>query len=218
MLFLGVHWKGKETIVKPTVKKAFGMVILVAIATVIIATVVVNGAVPAFKLTRPQNSAAEESIADHPYQEPIANLIRVYNPNIPQEDMEEIILAILEASETYEVDARLLTALIAVESGFQRHAVSSRGARGLTQITPDKCVEKDWRDIRVNVSIGTAYLKQQVNSFGTLSQALAAYNAGPGRARKGPEYYPRETRLYIKRVLRIYEQLLQNTDETKRPS
>ncbi|HEX2953170.1 MAG TPA: transglycosylase SLT domain-containing protein [Bacillota bacterium] len=158
---------------------------------------------------RPQLSG--EKTTEHPWAQPIAFFIHQYNPHMSQNEVDEIVKAVMASSEEYKLDPRLMIALIAVESGFERRAVSSRGARGLTQITPDKCQEQDWTNVYHNVSKGTAYLKEQIKAFPSVSMALAAYNAGPGRARMGPQYYPRETRLYIKKVLSIYESLLQTT-------
>ena len=42
-----------------------------------------------------------------------------------------------EAASRHGVDAELIKAIIAVESGYQRGAVSPRGALGLMQITPE---------------------------------------------------------------------------------
>lgn len=134
---------------------------------------------------------------------------------MPQSEVDEIVRAVMASSARYKIDPRLMVALIAVESNFERHAVSSRGARGLTQITPEKCRPQDWSNIYHNVATGTAYLKEQLDAFSSVSMALAAYNAGPGQARRGPAYYPRETRLYIQRVLRLYERLLQTTSNEK---
>ena len=140
--------------------------------------------------------------------------IGLYNPRMSEEEIHEIVDAVMESAQQHQIEPQLLMALIAAESGFRRYAISSRGARGLTQIMPDKC-EQDWTDIKFNVSRGSSYLKEQLDRFSSISTALAAYNAGPSRARKGPDYYPRETRLYIKKVLRIYEELLQTTKKSE---
>ena len=42
-----------------------------------------------------------------------------------------------ENAQAFEIDEALLYALIKSESGFDKNAVSSVGAKGLTQITPD---------------------------------------------------------------------------------
>ncbi|HHT49621.1 MAG TPA: lytic transglycosylase domain-containing protein [Firmicutes bacterium] len=149
------------------------------------------------------------------YQEGMANdplikiekFIRSHYPGIPQTDLEEITIAVLEASAKYHVDSYLILSLIAAESSFRKTAVSRKGARGLTQLMPDKCQDFDWRDIKGNVFRGTEYLRQQLERFGTIQLALAAYNAGPTRIARSTEW-PRETRHYVKKVTEYYQDLI----------
>ena len=133
--------------------------------------------------------------------------IRHYQPALSQADLDEIILGILEASERHKIDPRLITSLIAAESGFRKTAVSRKGARGLTQVMPDKINGFDWREARPNIDCGTAYLRKMLDRFNSVPLALAAYNAGPTRIAKNEEW-PRETRFYVSQVLTNYENLL----------
>ncbi len=136
----------------------------------------------------------------------IESFIRIYQPALSRADLDEILLGILESSERYRIDPRLITSLIAAESGFRRTAVSRKGARGLTQIMPDKIKGFDWREARPNIDCGTAYLRQMLDRFNSVPLALAAYNAGPTRIAKNKEW-PRETRFYVSRVLANYKEL-----------
>jgi hypothetical protein len=52
----------------------------------------------------------------------------------PQTD-DQLAAAILKVAKDFDIDARLLTALISHESGFDARAVSPTGAVGLTQLT-----------------------------------------------------------------------------------
>lgn len=133
--------------------------------------------------------------------------IRNYQPALSQGDLNEIMMGILESSERYRIDPRLITSLIAAESGFRKTAVSRMGARGLTQVMPDKIDGFDWREARPNINCGTAYLRKMLDRFNSVPLALAAYNAGPTRIAKNDEW-PRETRFYVSRVLTNYEELL----------
>jgi soluble lytic murein transglycosylase-like protein len=56
-------------------------------------------------------------------------------------------------------------------------------------------------DPRQNLLGGAKYLDQQLQSFGNEMAALAAYNAGPNRIRRGS--LPPETREYVKKVLAV---------------
>lgn len=119
------------------------------------------------------------------------------------------------------INFALLKALVAVESGFNRHAVSPAGAVGLMQIMPNTArglglrstskgsVEQQLTNPTTNVRLGTRYLQQMLRQFGgRVDLALAAYNAGPGAVRKRMAIpnYP-ETQNYVRTILAIYQTL-----------
>ena len=57
-----------------------------------------------------------------------------------------------------------------------------------------------------NIDGGSRYLRQMINTFdGNLYKALLAYNAGPNNIANG--IYPRESKVYAKRVLNEYIRL-----------
>ncbi len=140
----------------------------------------------------------------------IEQFILACHPRLDEDDLQEIILGVMESGEKYKIDPRLIISLIAAESGFRKTAVSRMGARGLTQLMPDKITGFDWREIKPNIDHGTAYLRKMLDRFNSVSLALAAYNAGPTRIAAGGEW-PRETRFYVQRVLNNYEELLAAT-------
>jgi soluble lytic murein transglycosylase-like protein len=102
---------------------------------------------------------------------------------------------------------QLLHAVIAVESGYDARAVSSKGALGLMQLMPATARRfgvADAFDPQQNLAGGAAYLKWLLDRFGgDLELTLAAYNAGEGAvARAGHRVPPfAETRAYVPRVL-----------------
>jgi soluble lytic murein transglycosylase-like protein len=124
-----------------------------------------------------------------------------------------------EASRANGIDAELLKALIATESGFDEHAVSPKGAVGLMQVMPataqrygvtgDKKtpLARKLADPRTNIRTGTKYLRHLLDVFeGKLDLALAAYNAGEGAVQRAGNRVPNfpETRNYVKTVLQLY--------------
>lgn len=120
---------------------------------------------------------------------------------------------IAAAADANGIDRLLLTALVRQESNFKPDAVSRSGAGGLTQIMPgtarglglrvDAKRKVDERMIPAKaLDAGARYLKAQLDRFGKIKLALAAYNAGPRpviRYRGLPPY--RETRNYVRKVV-----------------
>ena len=104
------------------------------------------------------------------------------------------------------VDAKLVRAVIQVESAYQERARSRKGAMGLMQLMPAIARQyqvADPYDPKANIEAGIKHLKSLLERF-PLALALAAYNAGEAavaRFRGVPPY--RETRDYVSRILNI---------------
>jgi soluble lytic murein transglycosylase-like protein len=129
--------------------------------------------------------------------------------------------AIIEhAAVSSALEANLLRAVIVVESGFNSHAVSKRGAVGLMQLMPATASRygvSNPYDARQNVHGGARYLKFLIDRFGhDVRLALAAYNAGEEAVdRNGGQIPPfSETMAYVPRVLKIYKMLSEQSRAT----
>ena len=114
------------------------------------------------------------------------------------------------AAARYNVDADLITSVIAVESNFDPKAVSRKKARGLMQLLPETAARLGVRNIedpQENIDAGTRYLRDLLQKYNNnLALALAAYNAGPERIQQYGRVPPfRETISYVRRVKRGYE-------------
>jgi hypothetical protein len=131
---------------------------------------------------------------------------------------EDLALVILEECEAARLDARLVLAVIEVESGYDPSAVSPIGALGLMQVLPStQRREIAWRpgqadertDPIVNVRAGIRYLRRCLDSYPDLDVALMAYNAGPNRLYAWLQVgaVPGEVRGYARRVLDGQERL-----------
>jgi soluble lytic murein transglycosylase-like protein len=122
---------------------------------------------------------------------------------------QEIRRAITFYAKRHRLDPALLHAVIKTESDFRQDAVSRKGAIGLMQLTPDTAATlrvADVYDPLQNVRGGAKQLRHLLNLYeGDLPLALAAYNAGVHRVKGGKIPRIRETRLYVRKVLRHYE-------------
>ena len=108
------------------------------------------------------------------------------------------------AATKHAIDARIVKAVIQVESAFQPRARSSKGAMGLMQLMPRTARQYQARnpyDPASNIEAGTKYLKTLLNEF-ELPLALAAYNAGEGAVRRFGGIPPyAETQAYVTKIL-----------------
>jgi soluble lytic murein transglycosylase-like protein len=108
------------------------------------------------------------------------------------------------ASDRNGVPARLVKALIQVESAFQPRARSNKGAMGLMQLMPDTARQYQARnpyDPAANIEAGTRHLRKLLDEF-ELPLALAAYNAGENAVRRFGGIPPySETQTYVSKIL-----------------
>ncbi|ATX82840.1 soluble lytic murein transglycosylase [Mariprofundus ferrinatatus] len=133
--------------------------------------------------------------------------------------------AVAAASKESGLDSSSIWSIIRQESAFNFQAVSYAGARGLMQLMPATARDvakkikhpsrhPDLFSPDTNVRLGSTYLAQMKERFGSLALAAAAYNAGPHRVSLWVERSPfngteawieaipfNETRRYVQQVM-----------------
>jgi soluble lytic murein transglycosylase len=126
----------------------------------------------------------------------VVEYLKGKNIKVSDDKLRGMAATVYEESEAYDLDYRLVLAIIKVESNFKNDAVSHRGARGLLQIKPSlaKYIAKDaggrydgvqsLHDADNNIKLGVYHLSNLLDDFKSVSAALHAYNVGSNKAKK----------------------------------
>ena len=143
--------------------------------------------------------------------------IRYFNPGIDEPEAQQIVSAIWREAWEQRVDPRLVVAVVATESSFDRTARSTAGAGGLGQLMPgtaalDGVTNVD--DINQNIHGTVLTLKGNIEHYSWLDaqdcfeRAIAAYNAGTGAVDRygGVPPYD-ETVNYVFKVITLWRRL-----------
>ncbi|HXM18265.1 MAG TPA: lytic transglycosylase domain-containing protein [Candidatus Tumulicola sp.] len=140
--------------------------------------------------------------------------IRYFNPGIDEAEAQQIVYAIVSEARSAGIDPRLVVAIVATESAFDRTARSSAGALGLGQLMPSTAAADgvgDTSDISQNIHGTVLTLKGNLEHYAGLDPqrqyefAIAAYNAGTGavdRYNGVPPYD--ETINYVTKVIALW--------------
>lgn len=131
---------------------------------------------------------------------------------VSDKEREEILALIHDISRAHEIDPKLVATVVKHESAFDPRAVSHKGAIGLMQLMPGTAKDmgvRDPYDSYENLRGGIRYLKQQLQEFGSVELALAAYNAGPHRVKQYGNTIPPypETQTYVSKITSEYRSL-----------
>lgn len=147
------------------------------------------------------------------------NAVRYFNRRLSAGESQQIASIIIDYSRKYGLDARLVMAVIAVESNFNQNAVSPVGAMGLGQLMPGTASDLgvgNAYDPRANLEGSTRLLSRHIQNMTAdgrpteeaVKLALACYNAGAGAVKKYKGIPPyRETQNYVAKITRLYRQM-----------
>jgi peptidoglycan lytic transglycosylase len=115
-------------------------------------------------------------------------------------------------AKTHGLDEAWVLGLVRQESRFIADARSGAGAAGLMQLMPRTARyvanriglrnfhPQRMTEVRTNVTLGTGYLRMVLDQLGSPVLASAAYNAGPGRARRWRDARPLEGAVYVESI------------------
>jgi len=146
-----------------------------------------------------------------------ASFIKSRNKRLNDSEAMRIAQSIVGFSIRDGVDARLIMAMVMVESGFNPSATSRVGAMGLGQLMPGTArsfgltnaydsVQNLYATVRTIRGHLERYGKKSEEAFEALILSLAAYNAGSGNVRRHGGVPPfRETQNYIRKVISLYQ-------------
>lgn len=148
--------------------------------------------------------------------------VQKWNSRLSAGEAQIIAASILLFSEEYDVDPRLMVAIIIAESDFRPSTTSNKGAMGLGQIMPDEARDlglSNPYDPIQNIYGAVYLMRGRLNKYSggassgnipmnQIILALASYNAGMGAVKKYNGVPPyRETQNYVKKIERIYREL-----------
>ena len=148
--------------------------------------------------------------------------VKRFKSKLSDSQADTIARSIVGFSLRYEVDPRLVCAVILAESNFRINATSSAGAQGLGQLMPSTAaglgvnnaydpVENIYGSVRYIRSMLDRVSGNKARSDWTwydLGLALAAYNAGPNAVKRHGGIPPyKETQNYVAKVTSIFRQL-----------
>ncbi|MBV9440222.1 MAG: lytic transglycosylase domain-containing protein [Candidatus Eremiobacteraeota bacterium] len=145
-----------------------------------------------------------------------AAALRAFDRRLDPARSLELAARVLAESDRAGLDARLVVALVAVESAWDPRAVSRAGARGLGQLMPATAagLGVDPDDADANLHGTVVHLAALIARYAQLApperyvRALGAYNAGAGAVERFGGVPPyAETQLYVRRVIGLWRRL-----------
>ncbi len=150
------------------------------------------------------------SVANEVSQDKLEQFMLKYNKNLSYWDASLMSASMLKHCSMYDVNPKLLCALIARESGFNSKAVSSSGAKGLGQLLPAtaQALEVDDAfDPDQNIRGTTRYLRFLLDKWKANPQqvplTLASYAEGHNAISKNGGYSTK-TKGYVEDIIKIY--------------
>ena len=145
--------------------------------------------------------------------------VRELNSKLTDDQATNIVRWVLSYAQQYDVNHKLIFALIKWESWFDPNCVSHSGAIGLMQLMPGTAsgLGVNPRNVQQNIQGGVRYLAEQLATYRDratherVALALACYNAGPNAVKRAGHHVPSitETQRYVQKVSATFYELHQ---------
>lgn len=149
----------------------------------------------------------------------ILEAVEAMQSNLTPDEEVHLTHQVLRYSEEHEVDPLLILAVIRSESRFSTRAISPMGAMGLMQVMPATArfitEQRGWSwpgesrlfDPSFNIRLATSYLSDLLHKFGSVEEALIAYNCGEGTMQQLRASGLPLPRSYARGVMSTYDRL-----------
>lgn len=162
----------------------------------------------------------------------ILEAVEAMQSNLTPDEEVHLTHQVLYYSEEHKVDPLLVLAVINSESDFSAKAVSPMGAMGIMQVMPATArfitEQRGWNwpgesrlfDPSFNIRLATSYLSDLLQKFGSVEEALIAYNCGEGTMQQLRASGLPLPRSYARGVMATYDRLQRrygNTDNNTYP-
>jgi soluble lytic murein transglycosylase-like protein len=120
-------------------------------------------------------------------EQKMVDYIQSTNKDVSDKDAAKIVLSVIKHSSEFDIPVELMMAIGKVESTYNKFAISSAGALGVFQVMPNWHHNKlknakntigtpEPFDIEVNAYLGSWIIRDCLDKWKGLSQALLCYN------------------------------------------
>ena len=151
------------------------------------------------------------AVYDAGLQDSISRFAVLRAKKLSRDQIDQVVGSILKYGQQYDVNPKLVAAMIDRESGFDPNAVSSSNAQGFAQLLPSTAAHigiRDPFDIDEGVKGASLYLKMMLDRWtGYPNQsvlALASYAEGPNQITRSGGKYSEATGRYIRDIFNKY--------------
>jgi soluble lytic murein transglycosylase-like protein len=166
-----------------------------------------------------QLSTQGEQVAHLQQRLHILEAVEELQSNLTPDEEAALAHQVFDYSHEHGLDPLLVLSVIRVESDFASDAVSPMGALGIMQVMPATArfvtEQRGWNwpgesrlfEPSFNIRVATSYLSDLLTKFGSVEEALIAYNCGEGTMQELASIGLPLPRSYARRVLSVYDRL-----------